>query len=169
MKALILLADGFEDLTVFIPWYRLQEEQVAVTLAAPHHHTLVGKHGYHIEPDFAIADINSTEFDMLLIPGGAAPERLRLREEAVDIARTFLQDDRTVVTIGHGLQVLISAGALDGRTVTCSAGIRDDVRAAGGRYRDEAIVVDGNLITCRGIDDLPQLSACLMSLPTINA
>ena len=155
MKALILVADGFEDLTLFLPWYRLQEEGIGVTLASPHARPLTGQHGYRVEPDAPIHEVNPAEYDLLVIPGGAAVERLRLREEAVDVTRTFVQDGIRVAAIGHGPQLLISAGVLDGRAVTCDPGIRDDVRAAGANYRDEGVVRDGVFLTARGIDDLP--------------
>lgn len=163
MKALILVADGFEDLTLFVPWYRLREEDVAVTLAAPFLHAVSGTHGYVVEPDAVIHEVNPADFDVLLIPDGPAAERLRLREEAVDVARTFVEDGMKVAAIGHGLQVLISAGALDGRRVTCAPGIRDDVRAAGAIYSDEATVLDNTLLTGRGPDDLPAFAQALMA------
>jgi len=167
MKALILIADRFEDLSVYLPWYRLQEEHVECVLASPYLHLLTGLHGYQIEPDLAIHSLNVTDFSLLVIPDGPAAEQLRLREEAVDIARTFVQEGSPVAAIGHGLQLLISAGALDGRSVTCSPGIRDDVRAVGAGYRDEAICQDGNLLTCRSVDDLPEFNRALVKL--INA
>ena len=163
MKALILAANGFEDLTLFLPWYRLREEEVEVTLACPFLHAVTGVHGYAVEPDAAIHEVNPAEFDLLLIPDGPAAERLRLREEAVDVARTFVEDGRKVAAIGHGLQLLISAGVLDGRRVTCAPGIRDDVRAAGAVYTDEAAVADGLLLTGRGPDDLPAFAQALMA------
>src|SRR5262245_18112108 len=155
MKSLILLADGFEELTLILPWYRLREEGVDVRMASPRMHVLTGEHGYRVEPDTTIHEVNPAEFDLLLIPDGTCGERLRVREEAVDVARTFMQEGMRVAAIGHGPQLLISAGALDGRRVTCSPGIRDDVRSAGAGYRGEAVVIDGNLITCRRDDDLP--------------
>lgn len=162
MRALILVADGFEDLTLFLPWYRLREEGADVTVAAPRMHALTGEHGYRVEPDSSIHEVNPADYDLLLIPDGTCGERLRLREEAVDVARTFMQDGLRVAAIGHGPQLLISAGALDGRRVTCSPGIRDDVRAAGATYRDEAVVCDGNLLTGRGPDDLPAFARALV-------
>jgi protease I len=164
MKALILLADGFEDLTLFLPWYRLREEGVDVVLASPRMHAVKGEHGYVVEPDTTIHEVNPAEFDLLLIPDGVCGERLRVREEAVDVARTFMQEGSRVAALGHGPQVLISAGSLDGRRVTCCAGIRDDVRAAGAVYRDEAVVIDGNLITSRNADDLPAFTHALMEM-----
>lgn len=167
MKALILIADGFEDLELHYPWYRLREEGMEVTLASPGGHAVTGKHGYRVEADMPIRELNPSEYDVLLIPGGLAPETLRLREEAVDVARTFMEDDRRVAAICHGPQLLISAGALNGRYVTCAPGIRDDVRAAGANYRDEAVVVDGNLMTSRGPDDLPEF--CRQLVAALNA
>jgi protease I len=169
MKALILIADGFEDLELFCPWYRLQEEGVEVTLASPTGHAVTGKHGYVVETDMPIREVNPAEYDLLLIPGGRAPEALRLREEAVDVTRTFIEEDRRIATICHGPQLLISAGALNGRRVACAPGIRDDVRAAGANYRDEAVVVDGNLLTSRGPDDLPQFCHQLVAFLNVRA
>jgi protease I len=167
MKALILVTDGFEDLTLFLPWYRLREEGVNVRLAAPMMHGLKGMHGYRVEPDVRIHEVNPAEYELLIIPDGLAVEQLRQREEAVDVTRTFVQDAMRVAAIGHGPQLLISAGVLDGRTVTCDPGIRDDVRAAGANYRDEAAIRDGNLLTARGPDDLP--SFCIRLVAGLKA
>ena len=164
MKALILVSDGFEDLTLFLPWYRLREEGVDVRLASPLMHALTGLHGYRIEPDVRIHEVNPAEYDILVIPDGTAVAKLRQREEAVDVTRTFMQDGGSrVAAIGHGPQLLISAGILDGRNVTCDPAIRDDVRAAGANYRDEAVVRDGNLITARSADELPAFCQMLVS------
>jgi protease I len=163
MKALILLADGFEDLQFFCPWYRLQEEGVQTTLASPDGRPVTGLHGYKVQPDMPIRELNPAEYDLLLVPGGSSPEVLRLREEAVDVARTFMEEDRRVATLGRGAQLLISAGALHGRQATCSTAIRDDLRAAGASYRDEAVVHDGNLLTSRDPDDLPEFCRQLVA------
>ena len=164
MRALLLLADGFDDLTLFLPWYRLKEEGLDVSLAAPLMTAVTGKHGYRVEPDMTIQDVNTDDFDLLVIPDGSAIEKVRLLGEAVDVARTMVQEGRVVASIGHGAQLLISAGTLDTRTVTCSPGIRDDVRAAGALYRDESTIVDGTLLTCRGADDLPEFCRRLVAL-----
>jgi protease I len=169
MKALILVADGFEDLELFCPWYRLQEEGVDVTLATPTGRPVTGKHGYAVEADMPIREVNPSEYDLLLIPGGRSPEALRLREEAVDVARTFVEEEKRIAAVCHGPQLLLSAGALNGKTITCAPTIRDDVRAAGATYRDEAVVVDGNLLTSRGPDDLPEFCRQLVALMQVRA
>jgi protease I len=168
MKALILLADGFEDIQFFSPWFRLLEDNILTTIAAPNIQSIRGTHGYVVEPDMPIQEVNPTEYDLLLIPGGCSPEKLRLNEVAVDIARTLMEEDKIVAAIGHGAQLLISAQALDRRRLTCSPGIRDDVRAHA-TYRDEGAIIDGNLITCRGNDDLPMFNRRLMSLLNARA
>ena len=168
MRALILVANGFEDLSLFLPWYRLREEGVDVTLASPLMHALTGLHGYIVEPDCPIHSVNPDDYDLLVIPDGSAPERLRLREEAVDVVRTFAQDGRSMATMGHGPQVLISAGTLDGKTVTCSPGIRDDVRMAGAVYRDDSTILDGNLLTARSPDELPEYCLRLIAMVKAN-
>lgn len=142
---------------LFCPSYRLQEEGLQITLASPGGQTIRGLHGNVTEPDMPIREVNPAEYELLLVPGGTSPESLRLREEAVDIARTFMEEDRRVAAVCHGPQLLISAGALSGRRATCAPGIRYDLRAAGGEYRDEGVVLDGNMITCRGNDALPSL------------
>ena len=106
MKALILVADGFENLTLFLPWYRLREENLDVRLASPLMHALTGMHDYQIEPDLRIHEVNPAEYDVLVIPDGRAVEMLRQREEAVDVTRTFMQDGSSrVAAIGHGAQL----------------------------------------------------------------
>ena len=74
----ILAADGFEDLTLFLPWYRLREDGADVTVASPLMHALTGMHGYRVEPDARIHELNPAEFDLLVIPDGRAAENLRL-------------------------------------------------------------------------------------------
>src|SRR5436190_3090411 len=155
MKVLILVGDGFDDLQLFCPWYRLLEEGLTVTLATPGGQAVAGQHGYRVKADTPIREVNPAEYDLLLVPGGQSPERLRLREEAVDVARTFMDEDRPVAALGHGPQLLISAGSLSGRQATAAPGIRDDLRAADARYRDEAVVLEGNLLTGRSTEDLP--------------
>src|SRR5688500_10510301 len=113
MRVLILLAEGFADLQLYYPWYRLREEGFSVTLATPAGHTVTGQHGYEIDGDTPIREVNPAEYGLLLIPGGQSPERLRLRESAVDVARTFMDADRPVAAIDRGAQLLISAACLN--------------------------------------------------------
>ncbi|WP_020474013.1 type 1 glutamine amidotransferase domain-containing protein [Zavarzinella formosa] len=156
MKALFLIADGYEDLQFFHPYYRLREEGITVTVAAATNaQSAEGLHGYTVEPDMPIPELSPNEYEILIVPGGRSPEKLRLREEAVNLVRMFAQDGGIVAAIGHGTQLLISAGVLDNKLATGDPGIRDDIRNADAGYRDEGVIVDGNVITCRGNPDLP--------------
>src|SRR3954464_14127983 len=127
MKALILVADGFEDLELFCPWYRPQEEGGDTTLSSATGGAVTGKQGYVVGADMPIREVNPAEYDLLLIPGGRSPEALRLREEALDVTRTFVEEEKPIAAICHGPQLLLSAGALNGRAITCALTIRDDV------------------------------------------
>jgi protease I len=168
MKALIVLADGFEDLHLFSPWFRLREEDAEVTVASPTGKPVTGLRGHVVRCDMPIREVNPSEYDLLVIPGGYSPEKLRLREEAVDVARTFLDEGRRVAAIGHAAQLLISAGGVMGRRLTSAPEVRDDVRAAGGTYTDEPVVADGCLITCRDSDALPPLCRAMLAGLTVR-
>lgn len=153
MRALLMAADGFEDLELFVPLYRLAEVG-EVTVATPDAFDAVGEMGYSIAADLAIDAVNPAEFDLLLIPGGLSPAVLRLLESAVAVTRAFADDERRIAAIGHGPQLLLSAGVLSGKKITCSPAIRDDVMAAGAEYQDEPAVRDGCLLTGRSWQDL---------------
>lgn len=158
MKALILLAEGFEDSEFLYPYYRLQEEDIEVDVAGPEPGTVTGKHGYTAEIEQNFSSVDADSYDLLVLPGGKAPETVRLNDDALTITETILENGKVVGAICHGAQVLISAGVLDGRRATCWQGIRDDLKIAGAAYVDEEVAVDGNLITSRCPSDLPAFS-----------
>jgi protease I len=155
MRALILMADNFEDLEFFYPYYRLREEGFDVDVASQDGGKVVGKHGYDFACNLSFFEASAPDYDLLVLPGGKAPERVRLEPPAVEIARAMFEADKTVAAICHGVQTLMSADVLRGRKATCAKGIRDDLKAAGAEYLDQEVVVDGNLITSRSPEDLP--------------
>jgi protease I len=155
MKALIMAADGVEDSEFFYPYYRLLEEGAEVDVATPDACSVTGKHGYCVGADVALGEVSADDYDLLVLPGGKAPETVRLDENAVETTRRMMEAGKVVAAVCHGAQTLISAGVLDGRKATCWHAIRDDLKAAGADYRDEEVVVDGNLVTSRCPDDLP--------------
>jgi len=155
MKAAILVADGFEDLEFFYPYYRMREQGIQTDVATPDGGTVVGKNGYSFKGDLALEGISAEDYDLLILPGGKSPETVRLIPAARRMARDMMNAGKMVASICHGAQILISADVLEGRQATCWEGVRDDIIAAGADYRDEPVVVDGNLITSRRPDDLP--------------
>ena len=162
MKALILTAGGFEDSELLVPMYRILEEGGSVDIAAPDTGTVTGKHGYDVEAGLSFDDIQADGYDALILPGGSAPETVRLHEKAVAVTREFMDAEKPVAAICHGAQTLISARVLDGRAATCYKSVRDDLKLAGADYRDAEVVVDGNLVTSRCPADLPAFCRELM-------
>ncbi len=154
MKALIIATDEFEDLELFYPYYRLKEENVTVDIAADKK-VIVGKHGYRIKADLLFNEVKPEDYEILIIPGGKSPERIRIIKEVIDIVSHFLRENKIIAAICHGPQVLISARAVRNRKMTSWKGIRDDLMVAGAEYLDREVVVDGNIITSRMPNDLP--------------
>lgn len=162
-SALIVTADGFEDSEFTYPYYRLQEAEVDVDVATPDGAAVSGKHGLEFEADLAIADVEADEYDLLVVPGGDAPETLRTdAPEAADLVAAFDDADRPIASICHGAQLLISADVVAGRYVTGYRALAVDIENAGGSYVDEELVTDDNLFTSRTPDDLPAFGAELV-------
>ncbi len=162
MRALILAEDGFEDLELFYPLYRLREEGFEVDVASSARRPVAGKRGYAVPATRTYGECRAEDYACLVIPGGKSPERVRLVPEALELARAFVRAGKPVAAICHGPQVLLSAGLVKGRRMTCYAGIRDDLMAAGAEYRDEPCVADGRIITARVPDDLPAFTGALI-------
>ena len=153
-KVLIITGPYCEDIEVQYPYYRLKEEGYEVVIATPDGSNVEGKHGYIIRADISFDDVNSGDYDALVVTGGRAPERVRLYDSAKAIVKHFFNENKPVATICHGPQVLISAGVLKGRKGTSYIGVRDDLIAAGVEYVDEPVVVDGNWVSSRHPGDL---------------
>lgn len=132
----------------------MKEEGINTHVASMRKGPIKGKHGYEIEADIAFKDVNPADYDILVISGGKGPEKIRLDEDALEIARHFFKENKPVAAICHGPQVLVSAGVIKGRKATCWIGIRDDLIAAGALYKDNEVVVDGNFISSRSPADL---------------
>lgn len=155
MKALMISADNFEDSELLVPYYRLKEAGIEVTLASMKRGTITGKHGYEVSVDKSLDEVNPDEYGILVLPGGKAPEAVRKEEKALNIARSFFTANKPVAAICHGPQTLISAGLLMGRRATCYSSVANEMRDARALYEDSEVVVDGNLVTSRQPDDLP--------------
>jgi protease I len=155
MKALLISADGFEDLELFVPYYRLLEEGISVDIVSMKMGKIKGKHGYEAAVDRELKDVKPEGYDLLLLPGGKAPEEVRKQEKALEIARHFFKKEKPVAAICHGPQTLISAGLIKGRHSTSYKSVAPELKEAGAIYEDREVVVDGNLVTSRQPSDLP--------------
>ena len=155
-KVLSFVHDDFEDLELWYPIHRLREEGAEVHLAGEDaNYTYKGKYGVPATSDYAFNDIDPNDYDALLVPGGWAPDKLRRFQEVIDIVHHMDESEKPIGQICHAGWVLISAKILNGRTVTSTPGIRDDMENAGATWLDEAVVVDGHLISSRRPPDLP--------------
>ena len=155
MKALIISADNFEDSELLVPYYRLKESGVEVTVASLSRGAITGKHGYEVAVDKPLDEINSDDYALLVLPGGEAPVVVREESKALEIARSFFARSKPVAAICHGPQILVSAGLLRGRHATCYRSVVDELKEAGALYEDREVVVDANLVSSREPADLP--------------
>jgi len=154
-RVAILVEDMYEDPELWYPYYRLQEAGAQVTLVGPQKATYTSKHGYPATANVAAADVSADDFDGVVIPGGFAPDRLRRVPAVLALVRGIDAKRGVVATICHAAWVVISARIVAGKRATCVAAIKDDLINAGAVYVDEAVVVDGNLVTSRMPADLP--------------
>lgn len=153
-KVIIFAENIYEDLELWYPKLRLIEEGAKVVVAGTGEKTYKGKNGYPLEVDGNIKDYKAKDFDAVVIPGGFAPDKLRRYEEVLEFVREMNKSGKVIASICHGPWVLVSAGILKGKKVTCVSAIKDDVMNAGAKYFDKEVVVDGNIITSRMPDDL---------------
>jgi protease I len=159
---LAFLGEIYEDLELWYPRLRLEEAGFAVKCAAPELKTYAGKHGYPAAADLLLSEARSDDFCGLLVPGGFMPDKLRRDPKVLSLTREFFERGRLVAFICHGGWIPISAKILSGRRVTGSRGIKDDLENAGGRWVDEPVVVDGNLISSRTPRDLAPFAAAMV-------
>jgi protease I len=150
----MVIANNYEDIEADSPKQHLESLGAKVTVIGVNNEAAKGKKGGSLRPDTTFAETSVDAYDALVIPGGGAPENLRIVDEAVAFARQFVESGKPVAAICHGPQLLISAEVLPGRVLTSVNKIRDDIRNAGGSYVDEELVIDGNLITSRTPADL---------------
>jgi protease I len=167
-RACVLVEQQYQEMEVWYPLYRLREAGCRVTLVGPEAgQTYPSKLGYPAKSDKAAKDVSANDFDVLVIPGGFAPDFLRREPAVLKLVGTMVEQGKVVAAICHGPWVLCSTQALKGRKATCFFAIKDDVINAGANYVDAEVVRDGNLITSRKPDDLPAFLQAIMQ--TISA
>jgi protease I len=110
--------------------------------------------------DHAVSDVDASEYDALVLPGGVAnPDNLRMHEDAVAFAHAFFDQHKPVAAICHAPWTLVEADVVRDRTLTSWPSLRTDIRNAGGNWVDEEVVVDQGLVTSRKPDDIPAFNA----------
>jgi protease I len=155
-KVIIPVEQMFNDLEFWYPYYRLKEAGAHVTVVGSGSaEQYIGKSGTTIMVDANADQVNISEFDGIVIPGGYAPDHMRRYPEMIALVKNLFEERKTVAAICHAGWMLASAKILDGRNVTSFFAIKDDLIHAGANWIDEEVVVDGNLITSRKPDDLP--------------
>jgi deglycase len=165
-KILMLVGDFVEDYEVMVPFQALQMVGHVVDAVCPGKkagekvrtaiHDFEGDQTYSEKPghNFALtatfSEIDASRYDALVIPGGRAPEYLRLNPKVLEVVRSFFSARKPVAAICHGPQVLAAAGVLKGRTCSAYPAVGPDVTACGGTFADvplDGAHVDGNLVT----------------------
>lgn len=171
MRCIILVEDEVEDVELQVPLQRLRDAGLDVAVAGQQAgKEFKGKRGTTFRSDVAVKDVEAAQVDLLVIPGGNAPDKMRLHDEFVELVRGCMERGKLVAAVCHGPQLLIEADVVEGRRLTSWPSVRTDLRNAGAEVVDEAVVVDGNLITSRKPDDLgPFVDAILQRTETARS
>ncbi|MBP1772302.1 MAG: intracellular protease, PfpI family [Holophagaceae bacterium] len=165
-RILMLVGDFGEDYEIMVPFQALLAVGHAVHAVCPDkkagesvataihdfegHQTYSEKPGHRFTLNATFAEVKGDQYDALVIPGGRAPEYLRLNPKVLDLVRHFFTAKKPVAAICHGAQLLAAAGVLEGRTCSAYPACRAEVEVARGKYAEIAIdgaVTDGNLVT----------------------
>lgn len=168
-RVAMLMTDGVEQSEYVGPRLFLEDNGIEVTLVSP---KSLGDEiqcvnrsvpGDRFLVEMNIRQANPESFAALVIPGGVAnPDRLRLSAETINFIKDFSELERPIAAICHGPWPLIDAGILNGKHVTSWPSLQQDLQNAGAVWSDEAVVVDGNLVTSRMPEDIQVFSKTLL-------
>ena len=164
MRAAVLVEDLFDERELIYPFYRLKEMGFQVDLVGPEAKTYRSKHGLEVKADVSAEPELAEVYDVIWIPGGYAPDRLRRSKKVLEMVRRAVERGKLVAAVCHAPWVLISAGVVKGRKVTGFHSIWDDLRNAGAHLVEEEAVADGNIITGTGPDAMPEMMRLLKKL-----
>ncbi len=170
-KVAILATDGVEQVELAKPREALQEAGATTVIVAPkgpriqafNHHD----RGDSLQVDAELDQVNSGDFDALVLPGGALnPDQLRTVPEAVEFVKGFAESGKPIAAICHAPWTLIEADLVRGRRMTSWPSLKTDLMNAGADWVDREVVVDGGLVTSRKPDDLPAFCTQMIELFT---
>lgn len=155
MKILSFVADIFEDLELWYPIIRLWEEGWEVDVVAlDKSKTYTGKYGLKANANKTYDEVKAEDYDGLLIPGGYAPDILRVEDGCIRLTKEFNEQGKPIAMICHAGWVPITADILRGKTGTSTKKIRADLEGAGLTWVDQEVVVSENIISSRSPRDL---------------
>jgi len=168
MRVAILATDGFEQSELAQPRAAIDAAGARTAVVAPEAGSIRGwKNGDWAEGvavDLTLECADPLEFDALLLPGGVlSPDRLRTNKLAISFVYAFVEERKPIAAICHGPIMLIEANALRGRTITSWPSLQTDVRNAGGRWTDQQVVVDRNLVPSRKPEDIPAFNRAMIA------
>jgi protease I len=160
VKVAILATDGVEQVELTEPAKALKAASAQVSVISLKSGQIQGMNfeekGDKLTVDHDLASVSAERFDALVLPGGVAnPDTLRMNPQAVAFVKHFVQSGKPIASICHGPWTLIDADGVRGRRLTSWPSLRTDLKNAGANWEDKSVVVDGNLVTSRKPDDLP--------------
>lgn len=168
-KVAVVATDYFEEAELTEPVKALKEAGAQVEIIAPKPGEIKGlKHtdpGQVITVDKTLDEANPSDYDALVLPGGAVnADHLRMEQKARDFVIKMMDElGKPTAVICHAPWMLVSAGLARGKKLTSFYTIQDDMRNAGADWVDEEVVIDGNLITSRNPNDIPAFNKALIS------
>lgn len=170
MRVAILVTDGFEQAEFTEPRAALEQADATIKVISNDKHCKVK--GYHhdvaadeFDVDMTFAEVDTMDFDAVLLPGGSVnASQIRNIPEAQQIVREMDEEGKPIAVICHGAWLLVSAGLVEGRTLTSWPSLQNDIQNAGGNWVDQEVVVDGNLISSRKPADIPAFNAKIMEV-----
>jgi protease I len=164
MARIAVLAENmYDERELWYPTIRMKEEGHEVhIIGSGTAKEFKGKTGMPVKPDFNVQDVTATDYDAVIIPGGFSPDYMRRVPEMVEFVKLIGETNKIVAAICHGGWLMISAGLLGSKRVTSFYSIRIDMENAGATWVDQAVVVDGNIITSRNPNDLPDFCKAIL-------
>lgn len=160
MNIAILVTDGFEQVELTEPKKALEAEGALTRIVSDKHDKVRGMHhnqpGDEFAVDLLLREADAKAFDAVLLPGGNAnAAALRNMGEAQRFLQNIEEDNKPIAVICHGAWLLVSAGLVEGRTLTSHPDLEQDIRNAGGNWVNQQVVTDGNLVSSRFPEDIP--------------